>query len=118
MQAELSFPGGLTGRMQTSMADDEKFHTILRVEGDKGVLVVTNPLAPHNGHQLELTIEGQTSSEQVEGSTTYRHQLLAFVSAVLDRKKLPTMGADSINNMRLIDAVYRAAGLPVRGTLL
>src|SRR5688572_19070040 len=96
MQAELSFPGGLTGHMQTSMADHEKFFTTLRVEGDDGLLVVTNPLAPHNGHQLELTIGGQQHSEQVEGSTTYRHQLLAFVSAVRDRKKLPTMGADSI----------------------
>jgi predicted dehydrogenase len=118
MQAELSFPGGLTGHMQTSMADDQKYATTLRVEGDRGVLLVTNPLAPHNGHQLELTIDGQRQSEQVEGSTTYRHQLLAFVSAVRDRKQLPTMGADSINNMRLIDAVYRAAGLPVRGSVV
>ncbi len=33
-------------------------------------------------------------------------------------KKLPTMGDDAINTMKLIDSVYRAAGLPVRGTLL
>jgi hypothetical protein len=31
---------------------------------------------------------------------------------------LPTMGADSIANMQLIDSVYRAAGLPLRGTPL
>jgi hypothetical protein len=34
------------------------------------------------------------------------------------RKKLPTMGDDAINTMKLIDSVYRAAGLPVRGTQL
>jgi len=33
-------------------------------------------------------------------------------------KKLPTMGEDEMNDMKRIDAVYRAAGLPVRGTLL
>lgn len=115
MHAELSFPGGLTGHMVTSMAEHEKFSTFLRVEGAEGTLVVTNPLAPHNGHEIELTLRGQTTKETVEGSTTYRHQLLAFVGAVRTGEKLPTMGVDSINNMRLIDAVYRAAGLPVRG---
>ncbi len=118
MQAELSFPGGLTGHMATSMADHEAFSTQLRVEGEHGSLLVTNPLAPHRGHDLELSIDGTTTHEAVEGSTTYRHQLLAFVDAVSTGKKLPTMGQDSIGNMRLIDAVYRAAGLPVRGTAL
>jgi predicted dehydrogenase len=116
MQAELSFPRGLTGHMVTSMADHEAFSTYLRVEGAEGTLSVQNPLAPHNSHDLELTIEGNVKNEKVEGSTTYRHQLVAFVDAVRTGKKLPTMGEDSINNMRLIDAVYRAAGLPVRGT--
>jgi hypothetical protein len=54
----------------------------------------------------------------VEGLSTYRHQLIEFVSAVQTGKQLPTMGDDSIQNMKLIDAVYRAAGLPIRGTLL
>lgn len=118
MTAELSFPGGLTGHMVTSMADHEPFNTYLRVEGSSGTLQVTNPLAPHNGHDLELTLDGKTSSEKVEGFTTYRHQLIAFVDAVHTGKKLPTMGDDAINTMKLIDSVYRAAGLPVRGTLL
>ncbi len=118
MNAELSFPGGLTGQMVTSMADHEKFATWLRVEGEQGTLHVQNPLAPHKGHQLELTLNGQTKSEQVQGESTYRHQLLAFCRAVHTREPLPTMAADSIANMRLIDAVYRAAGLPVRGTAL
>jgi predicted dehydrogenase len=118
MRAELSFPGGLTGHMVTSMADHEPFNTFLRVEGEKGTLVVTNPLAPHNSHNLELTLDGKKTDEKVDGLTTYRHQLIAFVDAVHTGKQLPTMGDDSINNMKLIDSVYRAAGLPVRGTLL
>jgi predicted dehydrogenase len=116
MEADLEFPGGITGHMETSMADHEKFQTSLRVEGQNGTLLVINPLAPHNGHELRVTIGGTERSEKVEGFTTYRHQLIAFVDAVRTGKKLPTMGADSIHNMRLIDAVYRAAGLPVRGT--
>jgi len=115
MQAELAFPGGITAHMATSMADHEKFHTSLRVEGQNGTLVVQNPLAPHNGHELVLQLRGEDHSEKVPGDSTYRHQLVAFVDAVRTGKRLPTMGADSIHNMRLIDAVYRAAGLPLRG---
>lgn len=118
MQAELAFPGGLTGHMLTSMADHEPFNTFLRVEGDKGTLLVTNPLAPQNGHDLQLTFGGKTTHETVEGRASYRHQLVEFVDAVHTKKALPTMGDDAINNMKLIDSVYRAAGLPVRGTLL
>jgi predicted dehydrogenase len=117
MQAELAFHGGITGHMLTSMADHEKYHTSLRIEAEHGTLIVQNPLAPHHGHELRLQQGGEDIVEKIEGQTTYRHQLLAFVDAVRTGKKLPTMGADSIHNMRLIDAVYRAAGLSVRGTL-
>jgi predicted dehydrogenase len=117
MQAELAFPGGITGHMLTSMADHEKYGTSLRVEGQHGTLIVQNPLAPHGGHELRLQQHGEDHVETVAGTgTTYRYQLLAFVDAVRTGKRLPTMGADSIHNMRLIDAVYRAAGLSVRGT--
>jgi predicted dehydrogenase len=118
MIADLAFPAGLTGHMITSMADHEPFNTYLRVEGENGSLHVKNPLAPQHGHDLELTLDGTTTHEQVQGSATYRHQLVEFVAAVRTGKQLPTMGEDAINNMKLIDAVYRAAGLPVRGTLL
>jgi predicted dehydrogenase len=118
MRAELSFPGGVTGHMVTSMADHEPFNTYLRVEGENGSMLVKNPLAPHHGHDLELTLDGKTTHQTVDGFATYRHQLIEFVDAVRTGKKLPTTGDDAINNMKLIDAVYRAAGLPVRGTLL
>jgi predicted dehydrogenase len=118
MEAELSFPGGVTGHLLTSMADHEPFNTFLRVEGDAGTLVAKNPLAPQHGHDLELDIGGQTTHETVDGFASYRHQLIEFVDAVHTGKPLPTMGEDSINNMKLIDSVYRAAGLPVRGALL
>ncbi|MEY2935857.1 MAG: hypothetical protein RL033_6606 [Pseudomonadota bacterium] len=117
MQAELAFPGGITAHMLTSMADHEKFSTSLRVEGQNGTMLVQNPLAPHNGHELRLQLGGEDHVEKVEGhGSTYRYQLIAFADAVRTGKKLPTMGADSVHQMRLIDAVYRAAGLPVRGT--
>ena len=117
MEADLRFPGGVPATMVTSMEDHEPFSTTLTVIGSRGKLFVDNPLAPHGGHKFELTIDGETQSEQhADGKTTYHHQLIAFCDAVRKGGSLPTMGQDSINAMKLIDAVYTAAGLPVRGT--
>ncbi len=119
MEAELRFPGGVPATMITSMEDHEPFSTTLTVIGSKGKLFADNPMAPQYGHKLELTVDGQTSVEQIDdGKTTYDHQLAAFCQAVREGGKPPTMGQDSIDSMRLIDAVYTAAGLPVRGTAL
>lgn len=117
MDAQLRFPGGVAARMVTSMEDHEPFSTTLTIFGENGQLFLDNPLAPHGGHKFELTIDGEMKSEQIEdGFTTYRHQLVAFCNAVNTGTTLPTMGQDSIASMRLIDAIYTAAGLPVRGT--
>jgi predicted dehydrogenase len=115
MEAELLFPSGVRGKMLTSMADEWAYSTTLEVVGERGRLFVQNPLAPHGGHELTIEIGGDKTTEQVPGQTTFRHQLVAFVAALKGNKQLPTMGQDSINNMKLIDAVYTAAGLPVRG---
>ena len=52
----------------------------------------------------------------IPGDTTFTHQLRAFVKAVRSEAKFPTDGAEGIINMRVIDDVYRAAGLPPRAT--
>jgi predicted dehydrogenase len=116
MQAQLEFDGGLPGELRTSLV--APFSAVLKVEGERGSLMVDNPMQPHNGHRLVLTVEGRTSEEKVDGFTTYRHQLIAFAAALRGDRRVITMGDDSIANMTLIDSVYRAAGLPVRGTPL
>ena len=115
MTAELQFPSGVSGRMHCSMAADERFADSLRVEGTEGCLEADNPMAPQLGHQLRLRVGDQETSEQVNAGTSYRHQLVAFVAAVRAGRDLPTGGADAVANMRLIDAIYQAAGLPLRG---
>jgi hypothetical protein len=47
----------------------------------------------------------------VAGLTTYDHQLDAIVTALAQHTPMPTEGADSINNMIVIDAIYAAAGI-------
>jgi hypothetical protein len=50
------------------------------------------------------------------GDTTYTCQLRAFVAQLRGKETFPTDGAEGVINMRIIDDVYRAAGLPPRGT--
>jgi len=115
MTAELRFPGDVRGKVHCSMAPDVGFQAFLQVTGSKGELRADNPLVPHFGHRLRLSVDGSETSEQVGGRTTYDHQLEAFVAAVLDGAEQPTGGRDGIANMRVIDAVYRAAGMQPRG---
>ena len=116
MTAELRFPGDVRCAVRCSMAAEAMLEARLRVEGSRGELTVDNPLAPHLGHRLRVRVDGDERIEQGEGGTTYDHQLGAFVAAVVDGEEQPTGGEDAIANMRVIDAVYRAAGLQPRGT--
>lgn len=115
MEATLRFADGIEARVVTSMAPDTRFEARLVVSGVDGTVLVDNPLAPHHGHRLVIdTSDGQTT-ETVDGEATYVHQLRAFVAAVLDGEALPTGGVDAVATMRIIEACYARAGLPVRG---
>lgn len=116
MRASLSFPGGVEASLSCSMDPGGSFRALLRVEGTEGVLEVNNPLAPHHGHELLLSTTAGERRERVPGSSTYRHQLEAFVRAIRSGSgALPTGGQDAIATAAMMDAIYAAAGLPLRG---
>jgi predicted dehydrogenase len=115
MSAELRFPGETHCEVRCSMAPDTGFQAFLQVTGSRGELRADNPLVPHLGNRLRVTSDGGEEVEVVEGQTTYHHQLDAFAAAVIDAEGQPTGGEDGIANMRVIDAVYLAAGMQPRG---
>jgi len=116
MDADLELAGGVTARMSCAMKQDSALRALFIARGERGELRVTNPIAPHRGHQLTLKTGAGEKNETVAGDTTFTHQLRAFVKAVRGEAKFPTDGAEGIINMRVIDDVYRAAGLPPRAT--
>ena len=69
-------------------------------------------------HRITVRAGGTKRRVKVDNprKPTYTYQLEAFAAAVLRDQPVLTPPADSIANMRVIDAVYEAAGLPVRGT--
>lgn len=112
---QLAFPDGARGRLRVDMRAGVPRRAWLRVRCAAGELEVDNPLAPHTGHELRWIREGVTTREEVPGRTTFHHQLEAFVAAITNREPLPTGGDDAIATLDVLDAAYRAAGLPLRG---
>ena len=103
-------------RITCSLASATLLKLQNRVEGTRGRLRVFNPLAPHFYHRLTVEAGGECRRERVPGDATYTHQLRHFVARVRGAPPGPTEARDGVANMRIIDAIYRAAGLPPRGT--
>jgi predicted dehydrogenase len=115
MTADLAFPGGVSGRITCSLFSATLLKLQAIVRGERGEMRVFNPFAPHFHHRLTVRTAGRTTRERVPGDATYTHQLRAFVAAVRDGVPTPTDPPQAIANMTVIDAVYRKAGLPLRG---
>jgi predicted dehydrogenase len=116
MRAELRFPGSRTGRVTASLFSARLVTIQARVVGSGGEMRVLNPLAPQFYHSLKIVRPGRTTRERIAGDATYTHQLRAFAEHVRGGKKMSSDARDGIANMSVIDAIYRAAGLPVRGS--
>ena len=116
MEVDLDLAGGATAKMTCAMKKDSVINATFMARGERGEIRVINPIAPQRGHQLIVKTGAGEKTETVPGDTTFTHQLRAFVKAVRGEAKFPTDGAEGIINMRVIDDVYRAAGLPPRAT--
>jgi predicted dehydrogenase len=116
MQAEIRFPSGTTGRITTALFSRHLVHTGARVQGTKGELRVYNPVLPHLFSRFKVRTAAGTRRERFGRPATYVHQLQAFRDAVVEGRAFPTTPEDAVKNMAFIDAIYRAAGLPLRGS--
>jgi predicted dehydrogenase len=116
MRAELAFPSGHTGRITCSMWSRWVLQTSAKVIGDRGELRVINPTAPQVWHRMRVKSDGTSRTERFSRRPTYEYQLEAFCAAVLRGEPTLTPPADSIANMRVLDAIYVAAGMTPRGT--
>jgi predicted dehydrogenase len=117
VEAQMAFTSGPTATLKCSMqpADGVLFRR-LRVQGDKGVLEIDNPVSPHSGATLSVEAPDAPMPQIVSGGeTTFHHQLRHVIEVIEGRAAPLTGGDDAVGNMRAIDAVYRAAGLRPRG---
>ncbi len=114
MTAELQFPDGHTGRIRCSMWSSRLMQISARVYGDRGEIRMFNPVLPQSYHRLSVRSPEGKRVERFSRRPTYAYQLDAFTAAVLRGEPVKTSPEDAIENMTVIDAIYRAAGLPLR----
>ncbi len=111
MTAELRFASGHTGRVHCSMWPSDLPRYSGKVVGDRGELRL-NPLISFQRFSVR-SAEGKRV-ERFPVRATYAYQLEAFAAAVLRGEPVKTTPEDAIENMAVIDAIYRAAGLSLR----
>jgi predicted dehydrogenase len=115
MTADLSFGHGRTAHLECGMLSPKLFRSFLKVDGEAGRLRVISPFQPHWFNWLTVHgIKGK-HGEMVRGENSYALQLRAFIKAIRGEMELNTDPADAIGNMRVIDAIYKKAGLKQRG---
>jgi predicted dehydrogenase len=116
MRAELRYPSGVVGTMTCALWSSTLLKVSVRVVGTEGELRVFNPTGPQLGYRMSVRRGGAKERIRVDGArkATYAYQLEAFRDAIADGRAPLTPPAEAVANMRVVDAVYRAAGLPVR----
>jgi predicted dehydrogenase len=114
MTAELRFAGGHSGRVRCSMWSSDLLQISARVIGDRGELRVLNPVAPQFFHRLSVRSADGKRVERFSHRASYAYQLDAFAAAALRGGTVKTTPEDAVENMTVIDAIYNAAGLPLR----
>ena len=115
LTTRMSFASGVVASTAGDMTGDASMTMAFEVRGDAGTLKIRNPLVPQTGHLIELTVDGETTTETRDRRPTYGYQLDAFIHAVEHGTALHTDAADAVKQMRLIDRCYVAAGMRPRG---
>lgn len=114
MTAELRFAEGHTGRVRCSMWSSRLLEITAHVVGERGEVRLLNPVTPQFFHRLSIRSSAGKRVERFPRRPSYAYQLDAFAGAVLRGEPVKTTPADAVENMTVIDAIYRTAGLPLR----
>ena len=114
MTADLVFPGDVAARFDCSL-QAEALSAWLTITGEDGELKAQNPFLPQMGHAVTVHAKGGDTTATLDSTPTYVYQARAFADIVRRGAPVLTTGADGVANMRVIDDVYRAAGLTPRG---
>ncbi|MGW5386327.1 Gfo/Idh/MocA family protein [Nocardia sp. NPDC003963] len=114
IRADMEFPNGATGRLTASMWSHRLLAIGARVLGTDGELRISNPFAPMLWNRISVRHGARWRHERLTRQHTYLFQLAAFVDSVRTGSQIPTDPADGVANMVVMDAIYRAAGLPIR----
>lgn len=115
IDAELEFPNGVSGSVHCSMNETRRFS--LHLTGSRGEVTAPNFVAPHRDDRLIISTSTGMRTEHLGARSSYTYQLDALRAHLREGTPFPLDLDDAIANADLIDAVYTAAGFPLRPTL-
>ncbi|MEU0937853.1 Gfo/Idh/MocA family oxidoreductase [Embleya sp. NPDC005971] len=118
MSARLRLPGGAAGTVHASMLSRRVLDMHAHVVGTRGEMRVLNYLMPHLPHRFTVhtgKLKRREHLGEAARTPTYRLQLQAFADAIRLGSPTLTPAVDAVPTLRVMDAIYRAAGLPLRG---
>jgi predicted dehydrogenase len=107
-RATLRFAGGAEGVLITDMVGPRT--AWMRLEGDKGVMLVDNPLSATLPQSLRIVRDGAIAEETFTRRTSFAFQLEAFRDAVCNGATVATRGENSLAVIRLLAAIRDMAG--------
>jgi predicted dehydrogenase len=114
MAVRLAFGDGATGWLESAFTRDGEFRADAHVICRDGHVWLTNFIFVHQGRLVAVRDGSVVLDEPGGGDSTYAWQLRAFAAAAGGGSPVPTSAAHAVSTMRLIDDVYRAAGLAPR----
>jgi len=113
MTADFRFGDGRTASMEIALLEARLPIADLRITGNAGRVAVHFPTRPELAW-VTTCVGGRTHRERVTGKPSFWYQLQAFCAAVQSGAPVLTGPVDAVATMRVIDAVYEAAGLGPR----
>jgi predicted dehydrogenase len=114
--AVLRLASGAAASVRASFIGDERGAMSLRIAGSQADLEATSVIVPQWGATLQVTAGDDVLVDEkaVEGENSYQRQLEHLV-AVLGDGTPSILDADrGVGTMRIVDDIYRAAGLQPR----
>lgn len=112
--ADLVFPSGVTGHVHCDMDADVMWSSNARVVGEHGEAIVHDPVLPMFDDRIEVTGPDGRRTERLGTSSSYYYQLEALRAHLRSGTPFPFGLDDTVANAELVDAVYLAAGFPLR----
>ena len=105
MSASLYFPSGTTASIESSVWGMPKAN--ISIEADKGTLLTYNFIMPQIYNKIRLKNREHDLCLKLRSKSTYFYQLEHVIRALKGDAHPITGGHDAIENMSLIDDIYR-----------
>ena len=117
VRATLGLAGGCDCDFQLSFLAERGPVVDLVLTGTQGRLVIKLLVLPHMGATMRLEWRGdRVYEERADSTPSYVFQLRELVRCVRDGAPVLTSAEDGALTLRVVDEIYRKAGLRPRGT--